>query len=99
MLAAVKKNGFALRYASQQLRGDREVVLAAVKQDGDALCHASAELAGDREMELAAVKQNGSRTVTIDGYKHIMFGRPKVGKPQRQGQKVKTNQWGTNIKS
>ena len=44
VLEAVKQEGFALRFASDELRGDREVVLEAVKQDGDALEFASEEL-------------------------------------------------------
>ena len=33
MLSAVKKNGCALRYASYELKNDRELVLAAVQED------------------------------------------------------------------
>ena len=57
MLAAVKNHGHALRFASAELRGDREIVLAAVKQRGCALLYASAELRGDREIVLVAVLQ------------------------------------------
>ena len=46
MLAAVQQNGFALRCASKELRGDKEVVLAAVQQNGLALRCASKELRG-----------------------------------------------------
>ena len=35
MLAAVQEHGMALRYASEPLRADKEMVLAAVQQDGD----------------------------------------------------------------
>ena len=55
VLAAVQQAGFALKYASDELRGDREVVLAAVQQDGFALKYASDELRGDREVVLAAL--------------------------------------------
>ena len=44
VLAAVKQDGYALRFASDELRGDKEVVLAAVKQDGRAFEYASEEL-------------------------------------------------------
>jgi len=40
VLAAVRQNGMALRFASAALQADREVVLAAVEQDGSALRHA-----------------------------------------------------------
>ena len=59
MLAAVRQNGCALRYASKALRADREVALAAVKQDGHALSFVSEALNADRGVVLAAVKQNG----------------------------------------
>ncbi len=37
VLAAVKKTGLALEFASENLKNDKEVVIAAVKQDGNAL--------------------------------------------------------------
>ena len=36
VLAAVRQNGRALHYASDEMKNDREVVLAAVKQRGGA---------------------------------------------------------------
>ena len=59
-LAAVAQEGWALRFASAGLRGDKEVVLAAVAQDGRALRFASVELTGDKEVVMAAVAQDGS---------------------------------------
>ncbi|KAG2374728.1 hypothetical protein C9374_010472 [Naegleria lovaniensis] len=59
VLQQVKHDGFALEYASQELRNDREIVLEAVKQNGFALEYASQELRNDREIVLEAVKQNG----------------------------------------
>ena len=59
VLAAVKQNGWAIQYASVQLKADREVVLAAVKQNGLALNYASVELRADREVVLAAVEEDG----------------------------------------
>jgi len=56
----VKKDGWALTYASEELRADKDVVLAAVKKDGWALTYASEELRTDREFVLAAVKHVGS---------------------------------------
>ena len=44
MLAAVKQDGRALRYASDRLKGDRVVVLAAVEQYRGALEYASEQL-------------------------------------------------------
>ena len=61
MLAANKMGGRfnmqALRWASKELRGDKEVVLAAVQQNGQVLPFASKELQKDEEVVLAAVKQ------------------------------------------
>ena len=58
-LGSVERDGLALQHASEELKGDREVVMAALKQNGYALQHASEELKGDREVVMAAVKQNG----------------------------------------
>jgi hypothetical protein len=44
-----QKVTYALQYASEELRGDREVVLAAVKQDGDALQYASQKLRREKK--------------------------------------------------
>ena len=60
VLAAVTSYAFALKYASEQLKADREIVLAAVSNYGYALDYAPAELQNDREVVLAAVKQDVS---------------------------------------
>ena len=57
-LAAVTKEGYRLKYASEELRADKEVVLAAVKEYGDALEHAVPEVL-DKEVVLTAVKEYG----------------------------------------
>ena len=44
VLEAVKQRGYALVFASAELKADKEVVLEAVKQDGDALRCASPTL-------------------------------------------------------
>ena len=59
VLAAVAENGHALKHASAELRGDKEVVLAAIAKNGDVLDYASAELRADKEVVLAAVAQHG----------------------------------------
>jgi hypothetical protein len=59
MLAAVKKNGLALQYASKRLKSDKEIVLAAVQQDGFAIYYANEGLKNNKSVVLAAVKQNG----------------------------------------
>jgi len=57
LLIAVKKDGLALKHASDALKNDKEVVLAAVKQEGCALQYASQELKADKEVVLKAVRQ------------------------------------------
>ncbi|WP_064610347.1 DUF4116 domain-containing protein [Streptobacillus moniliformis] len=44
VLKAVKQDGWALEFASEELKNDKEVVMAAVKQNGDALQFASERL-------------------------------------------------------
>eukprot|EP01046_Picozoa_sp_COSAG06_P036627 COSAG06_NODE_4057_length_4617_cov_7.820496_1_plen_523_part_10 len=66
-LAKVQKKGYALEYASQELRNDRGIVLAGVKQSGTALQYASEELRNDRGIVLAAVQQNCTALVYASG--------------------------------
>ena len=60
VLAAVRQNGRALEFASEDFRADSEVVLSAVKQKGGALRCASEDLRKDKEVVLEAIKQNGN---------------------------------------
>ncbi len=57
-LAKVSKDGMHLRYASAELRADREVVLAAVGQTLWAFEYAAAALKADKEVVFVAVRQN-----------------------------------------
>jgi lambda repressor-like predicted transcriptional regulator len=65
VLAAVRQNGHALEFASDDLKLDREVVLAALEQNGVALKHSgwanglNFHLIDDREVVLTAVRQRG----------------------------------------
>jgi hypothetical protein len=52
---AVKKNGYALRYASDSLTNDKDIVLEAVKENGFALRFASERLKDDKDIVLAAI--------------------------------------------
>lgn len=49
-MTAVKQNGEALIFASDELKNDKEVVMAAVKQNGEALKYASRRLKGDEDV-------------------------------------------------
>jgi len=62
-LDLVKRHGYLLHFASDEIKSDRKVVLAAVTQFGSALEYASEELKNDREIVLAAVTQNGNALV------------------------------------
>ena len=55
VLEAVREDGDALQYASEDLKADKEVVLAAVNNWGSALQYASKELRADREVVLVAL--------------------------------------------
>jgi hypothetical protein len=48
-----------LRYASAELKNDREIVMAALKEDSYAFVSASEELKNDKEVVLAALKNRG----------------------------------------
>ena len=61
VLAAVRKNGFALEYASAALQADKEVVLAAVNNWGHSLEYASPELKKDRDVLMAAATKIGNK--------------------------------------
>jgi hypothetical protein len=50
VLQRVAQNGFALRYASKQLKNNKEIVKIAVAQWGLALEYASEELRNDPEI-------------------------------------------------
>lgn len=57
-VSLVGRYGMTLQFASDDLKGEKEVVLAAVKQNGLALQFASDTLKNDEEVVLAAVNQN-----------------------------------------
>ena len=58
VLAAVEQDGRALQFASDEVRGDFEVVLTAVEQCGRALKFAAEELRRNKVIALAAVQQD-----------------------------------------
>lgn len=63
VLAAVQENGWALEYASAELRNDTEIVLVAVQEEGAAFSFASEELRNDRAFVLAVLQENGAAFV------------------------------------
>lgn len=59
VIKTVKEGGWALEFASEELRYDKEVVLEAVNNYGWALKYASYDLRNDKEVVLAAVGNCG----------------------------------------
>ena len=55
----MSKSGWALKHATKNLKGDREIVMKAVSQEGLALQFAAEELKADREIVMTAVAQLG----------------------------------------
>eukprot|EP00927_Polykrikos_kofoidii_P012804 TRINITY_DN15546_c0_g1_i2.p1 TRINITY_DN15546_c0_g1~~TRINITY_DN15546_c0_g1_i2.p1 ORF type:complete len:239 (-),score=53.96 TRINITY_DN15546_c0_g1_i2:112-828(-) len=60
VLAAVCRNGCALEFASDALRGDRDLALIAIAEDGNACKFVAGSLWADRDIVLAAVQRSGS---------------------------------------
>ena len=54
----MREKGWALSYASKELKADKEVILEVLTHNGDANLCASEELKADKEVVLEAVKQN-----------------------------------------
>ena len=59
VLASVKNNGSALRFASERLKDNYDIVLVAVKNNERALGFASERLKDNYDIVLVAVKNNG----------------------------------------
>ena len=58
ILAAVKKNGRALLFASEKLKEDVEIVMAAVQNDGEALNFAGSKSKDNSEIVMMATKND-----------------------------------------
>ncbi|KAF0974925.1 hypothetical protein FDP41_006030 [Naegleria fowleri] len=64
MMKLVKEFGFLLKFASKELKNDRDIVLNAVKHDGWAFSYASHDLKSDREIAFQAVTKE---PLTLNG--------------------------------
>ena len=74
MLAAVKADGNALKFASEALRADRAVVLAAAKQNGSSLQYAYFELYSDPQLiATAALTHPAALRFAIDEVASALF--------------------------
>ena len=56
----MSQNGNALRFASEELRNDRDVVKAAVSNKDQSLLYASEDLKSDKEIVMIAMNKNVS---------------------------------------
>ena len=70
VLAAVRQNGTALQFASEELRKDKEIALEAVKQDDSALKYISNELMSDEKF-LLEISNLRNLTYSGRGVKHL----------------------------
>ena len=73
VIAAVGQEGWALKYATEALKGDREVVMAAVVQDGTALRYATE----DR----GPISRTNPPVFGISSFRIPTFGIPGFGIP------------------
>ncbi|KAG2382573.1 hypothetical protein C9374_005153 [Naegleria lovaniensis] len=64
VLEAVKKNGCALEFASEELRNDLQVVLTAIRQNGMSIQYASKSLRLDKDLVIEALK-TAPQVITI----------------------------------
>ena len=71
MYQAVSRNGMLIRFASLEIKHNRQIVLAAAKQDGDFFCDSEFQIFwDDREIVLAAVSSSWDFLTCIsDEYK------------------------------
>eukprot|EP01052_Picozoa_sp_SAG31_P016936 SAG31_NODE_1140_length_9701_cov_43.848261_6_plen_237_part_00 len=83
--AAVKQDGFALRFAAAELQNDRKVVLAAVEQSGLALRFASAELRADKQIVRTAREQTGRASLYVSAELHDDLKANILGAISRHG--------------
>lgn len=85
VLAAVKNNGLALKYASDNFKKDPTIVDAAINNDGCAICYVDAELLKkDHTILLKAVISNGK------SLEHV-FINSKLNKTYNLNLLVETN--------
>ena len=59
MMDLVKINEYALQYASDELKDDKEIVLASIKNEPFTLFNASERLQNDKELNIEVVKMQG----------------------------------------
>ena len=73
VLAAVAQEGYALEYATDALKGDRDFMLAAVARNGNALAYASARVCLPLGDELERMRQAGGFGMEVVSSADHMF--------------------------
>ena len=68
-MTAVGQHGWALQFATEELRGDREVVMAAAAENGYVVQFAVEELRGDKEIMEAALARASAQEAAPVGLK------------------------------
>jgi hypothetical protein len=88
VLKKINQDAASLKYASEELRGDREVVMAAISKVGLLLNSASKELRNDKELVLVAVKKDGmalySASEFLQSDKDLLLELEKFGENARR---------------
>ena len=74
-MQAVSQNGAGIRFATKELKGDREIVMAAVSQNGAAIRFATKELKDDEEMLQHALERSRNCRQLVGLKVVIMSGR------------------------
>ena len=72
-MQVVRHDGWALQFASRDLRNDRTVVEAACDQNAESLSFASPDLRGDRSLVLRAVATSGPIATAQAGGAMVLF--------------------------
>ncbi len=80
MLEAVRQAGCALKYASDELKADREIVLEAIKQDIDSLQFASNELLNMESIILLSIKYGLDTSYSYYFSKSIRYWKKNLSK-------------------
>lgn len=78
-LEAVKQKGWALMWASDDIKADKEIALIAVKNDDRCFPHLSKELLNDKEVVLEGLRKNEKNIVYVgDELQKELIGKDKI---------------------
>ena len=92
---AIKKDGLALEFASDEMKNDKEIVLKAIKKDWLALKFASNKLKDDKEVVLEAVKHYGLALIFASRRLQTEFKEKGIKKIEKEIREAKTDKKST----